>query len=176
MVGQQEKVKLDVAKAADLRPKQIAKFWNDWGTERPADSACLDELIQHHGFSEAGARDFLKVYDATISFARLSGSDKVAANQEENGGSEPPTMPQTGNEPKPQIIRPTYLPSDDSFGRASAENRREIITLDEGDVVLTFPANLSPASFEDLKDHLELFIKKMQRRAAMQSKNDEAAN
>jgi hypothetical protein len=43
--------------------------------------------------------------------------------------------------------------------------RREIITLDEGDVVIAFPANLSAQSFADLKDHLDLFIKKIQRRA-----------
>ena len=43
--------------------------------------------------------------------------------------------------------------------------RREIITLDEGDVVITFPEDLSAESFGDLKDHLDLFIKKMQRRA-----------
>jgi hypothetical protein len=33
-------------------------------------------------------------------------------------------------------------------------------------VVLTFPPNLTPESFGDLKAHLDLFIKKMQRRAA----------
>jgi hypothetical protein len=43
--------------------------------------------------------------------------------------------------------------------------RQDIITLDEGDVVLTFPANLTPESFGDLKAHLDLFIKKIQRRA-----------
>jgi hypothetical protein len=69
--------------------------------------------------------------------------------------------------------------------------RQEIITLDEGDVVLTFPANLILESFGDLKDHLDLFIKKMQRRAVgvpphvvtgekpqktILSEDDEAAN
>jgi chromosome condensin MukBEF complex kleisin-like MukF subunit len=43
--------------------------------------------------------------------------------------------------------------------------RQEAITLDEGDVVISFPENLSAQSFGDLKDHLALFIKKMQRRA-----------
>jgi hypothetical protein len=44
------------------------------------------------------------------------------------------------------------------------EMRREVITLDEGDVVITFPENLSTDSFADLKAHMDLFIKKMQRR------------
>jgi hypothetical protein len=50
--------------------------------------------------------------------------------------------------------------------------RREVITLDEGDVVITFPENMSAESFGGLKDHLDLFIKKMQRRAG----KSEAAN
>jgi hypothetical protein len=50
--------------------------------------------------------------------------------------------------------------------------RGEVITPDEGDVVITFPENMSPESFGDLKDHPDLFIKKMQRRAG----KSEAAN
>jgi hypothetical protein len=74
--AQQEETKREIAKTAALRPKQIARFWNDWGADRPADAACLDDLMLKHGFSEGGARDFLKVYDATITYAKLSDSDK----------------------------------------------------------------------------------------------------
>jgi hypothetical protein len=73
--AQQEELKREIAKAAALRPKQIAKHWNDWGSDRPADAACLDALMAE-GFSDGGARDFLKVYDATITYAKLSDSDK----------------------------------------------------------------------------------------------------
>jgi|SRR5665213_780697 len=75
--AQQEETKREVVKAAALRPKQIAKFWSSWGKDRPADAACLDELVIKDGFSEAGARDFLKVYDSTITYAGLSESDKM---------------------------------------------------------------------------------------------------
>lgn len=44
--------------------------------------------------------------------------------------------------------------------------RKEVITLDEGDVTITFPTDLSSESFGDLKGALDLFIKKMQRRAS----------
>ena len=43
--------------------------------------------------------------------------------------------------------------------------RQEVFTLDEGDVVLSFPENLSPASFHDLEGYLSLFLRKAQRRA-----------
>jgi hypothetical protein len=73
---QQDESKREIAKGAALRPKQIAKHWNDWGADRPADAACLDVLMEE-GFSEGGARDFLKVYDATIAYAKLTDSDKT---------------------------------------------------------------------------------------------------
>jgi hypothetical protein len=53
-----------------LKPKQIATCWKQWGPDRPADAACIDELVLKFGFTGGGARDFLKVYDATVSFAK----------------------------------------------------------------------------------------------------------
>ena len=91
--AQQEETKREVIKAAALRPKQIAKFWGEWGSDRPADAACLDELVLKNSFSEAGSRDFLKVYDATISYAGLSESDKVVdAKVVDDGGDTPPPI------------------------------------------------------------------------------------
>jgi hypothetical protein len=79
----QDSIKQEVIKVAALRPKQIALFWDMWGKDRPADAACLDELIQKRGFSDSGARDFLRAYDATIAFAGLSDSDKDREPSEE---------------------------------------------------------------------------------------------
>ena len=75
--AQQEETKREVIKAAALRPKQIAECWELWSNDRPADAACIDDLVQNRAFSVAGARDFLKVYDSTISSAGLTASDKV---------------------------------------------------------------------------------------------------
>jgi hypothetical protein len=81
--AQQEQTKQEVVKAAALQPKQIAKFWADWGDDRPSDPACIDELTMKNDFSVVGARGFLNVYDDTISFAKLSDSDKIAPNSRE---------------------------------------------------------------------------------------------
>ena len=47
--------------------------------------------------------------------------------------------------------------------------RREVFTLDEGDVVLSFPENLSPASYKDLKDYFDLFLRKAKRQSEKQA-------
>jgi hypothetical protein len=41
----------------------------------------------------------------------------------------------------------------------------EVFNLDEGPVTLSVPADMSAQSFEDLKDYLELFLRKAKRRA-----------
>jgi hypothetical protein len=51
--------------------------------------------------------------------------------------------------------------------------RQEVITLDEGDVIVSFPETLSAESFDDLKDHLELFIRRMQRRTSRRRLTEE---
>jgi len=69
----------------------------------------------------------------------------------------PPTLPlATENSPK----SPT-----------PAGARREVIALDEGDVVLTFPENLSADSYQDLADYLGLFLRKAKRRAEIRDRH-----
>lgn len=65
-----------------------------------------------------------------------------------------------GGDQKPPLTPPT-LPLEQPAKGA----RREVFALDEGDVVLTFPDNLSATSFEDLDAYLKVFISKMRRRA-----------
>ena len=72
--AQQDVIKQEILKRAALRPKRaIRKFWRIWGADRPPEPVCLDELHLKNGFSSKGAENFLKVYDATISYAGFSG-------------------------------------------------------------------------------------------------------
>lgn len=100
--AQQDSIKQEVLRRSALRPKQIETYWRDWKDDRPADAACLDALVLRGGFSQDGAEKFLRVYDATIDYAGLSGSDKIPAaadNPQIGGGDEdadelppPPTV------------------------------------------------------------------------------------
>lgn len=42
-------------------------------------------------------------------------------------------------------------------------NRRAVSTLDEGDVLIAFPKDLSKESVEDLAEYLEMFMKRLRR-------------
>jgi len=63
-----------------------------------------------------------------------------------------------------ELLDPARLPEGKPLVERLAA-RREVFALDEGDIVLTFPENLSPASFHDLEGYLSLFLRKAQRRA-----------
>lgn len=42
---------------------------------------------------------------------------------------------------------------------------QEVFNLDEGPVTLSFPATMSPESYQDLSDYLALFLRKAKRNA-----------
>jgi hypothetical protein len=66
---------------------------------------------------------------------------------------------------------PPMLPEDDPSPPPGT--RKEVFALDEGDVVLTFPEEMSAASFEDLDGYFKLFLKKARRRAGVSSDKGE---
>lgn len=62
---------------------------------------------------------------------------------------------------------PTFSLETPYGAQSSAGTRREVFALDEGDVVLTFPDEMSAASYDDLEGYLNLFLKKARRRAGV---------
>jgi hypothetical protein len=134
--AQQDSTKRPVLKRAALRPKAIRQFWSLWQDDRPADDACLDQLVINSKFSETGARKFLIVYDATVVYAGLSDSDKIPAvgseDVEETGSEETgtgdlvPGAAPLAPVPPPPALAPV-LPSH-STGITLMHGERELTT------------------------------------------------
>lgn len=170
---QQEELRREMVKAAALRPKQIAKFWSEWGPDRPADPAAIDQLALESGFSDVGARDFLKVYDATIAFAGLADYDNVVDSGQET--SEAAMAPVGHATAVSQGVSSSSIarqlmdesPMSVRYPKSKSPMLQEIFNLDEGPVTLSFPSDLSQESYEDLKDQLELFLRRAQRRTRL---------
>lgn len=78
ILARQEEIRQKALAEAALKPRPIAEHWAIWGADRPADAGCLDDLMFEKSFTEEAAKRFLKVYDATIGYAKLAGSDKVS--------------------------------------------------------------------------------------------------
>jgi hypothetical protein len=86
--AQQDHIKTEVLKKAAVKPKQISKFWAIWSDDPPPDEIRLDQLILDNGYTDSAAKTFLKVYDDTIAFSGLSGSDKTNKISDEGGDEE----------------------------------------------------------------------------------------
>lgn len=97
--------------------------------------------------------------------------DEESARNGVNGNADEKTgknMDQTHQNIAPPRVRPLIVDS---------ASLQEVFNLDEGPVTLTFPAKLSAASYEDLEDHLQIFLRKAKRRAeALRQANIESGD
>jgi hypothetical protein len=159
----EEKNKL--AREFALKPKLIAALWSDWRATPPADTIARSHLKTDRGVNDQGSRSLLSIYKENLAFTQLKADDKVPEpsedDQDDAQAMTPHAEPSTQSQPGPYRVGMNIFHDQPPEGM-----RREVITLDEGDVVITFPDNLTVESFGDLKAHLDLFIGKMKRRTA----------
>lgn len=147
------------------RPPLLKSLWNIWGEQPPADTLARSHLKVDRGLSEQSARAVLGIYKENIAFANLKGGDKVPEIAEETPPAEEAQMTQT-HQLSPEAKRLLDLPPS-MFQPPVAKHGtlQEVFNLDEGPVMLTFPAKMSVASYEDLEAHLQIFLRKAKRRA-----------
>ena len=165
--AQSEDTRQEVIAAAALRPKQIARYWKAWGANRPPEAACLDDLILVNGFSETGARGFLKVYDATISFIPAPYTDITGSHGRAErwaGGAD--AISSAPVAAAPDEAAPAGPDASLTPETPKAPLNEERFVVDEGTVILRFPPALGADSVGDLEAFFALFIRKARRRAA----------
>jgi hypothetical protein len=61
---------------AAMKPKLLAEYADLWKDGRPSDAICISVLRIDGGFTEDGAKTFLKVFDDAIGYAANSRGDK----------------------------------------------------------------------------------------------------
>ncbi|MER9253277.1 hypothetical protein NKI59_15910 [Mesorhizobium sp. M0598] len=122
--------------------------------------------LAKRGFAPDAVAKAIKAYLGTLRLV----PDSVGSYNPPEQGSDEEIDVQVEETPAPETTRKQswLLEAARRAGTVEANpgTRKEVITLDEGDVTIVFPENLSSASFADLEDHLKLFIRKMQRRAS----------
>ncbi|SMD09668.1 hypothetical protein [Rhizobium sp. RU36D] len=148
---------------AALKPKIMAELFELWSTDRPEDSFARSQLQFDYRFTGDAARRCLVVYDANLHYLRPSElKDNSMAEGESVSASatdvsDHHVLASTLNMPK------GGSDMSDLVGHAASEMRRDVFTLDEGEVVLVTPRSISEESFLDFVDWLELIKRKIQR-------------
>jgi len=96
------KERAEAIKQAALAPKIHERIWQKWGNNLPSDASLRYTLLSEWEpkFNANAVDGFIKQYKDTIAFAKLTESDKVASEVEDNGGegeSQTPYLAQIGD-------------------------------------------------------------------------------
>lgn len=86
-----EGVRESLLAEAALKPPIMTEYARRWDGGRPDDAHALSQLQFEGGFTEEGARIFLRVFDETIRFAKsaIAGSSQPIENEPNEGKSNP---------------------------------------------------------------------------------------
>lgn len=151
-------VKEELLAKAALKPKAVADYAQLWAGGRPDDSHSVSHLMFEGGFTDEGARIFLRVFDETIRFASTCSADKDSDSNQTIGRDK--EMGPAANTPATDGLPPTPARS---LPPVAPGMRQAVFALDEGDVSMTFPAGLTVDGFQELADYLDIFLRKARR-------------
>lgn len=147
-------VKERLCAEAALKPRLILEMYENWGHDRPADEIAKSSLQFDYNFTPDAARRFLVVYDAALKYVNEVEYAPLISNETDNSTIIMPDKP----------IATQRIEHEQEYEKAITNNsRRDIFTIDEGEVSVTMPTTLSRASFEDFSDWLDLLKRKAQR-------------
>lgn len=150
-----------IIKDAALSPKIHSSLWKKWGTDLPSDETLDHALKADWAFNPNSVSDFIKEYKDTIRFAKLTKHDSLSASNGDNDQIKIDDKVQAsspGNESETHVQAIKHL-------ALKVGMNSDTFTLDEGQVILQWPAKMSPESYEDFKSWLDLVSRKAKRAA-----------
>ncbi len=146
----------ELAKArAAMRPALFKELRADFPTT-PSPENLQYELVKR-GYTQEAAGKAAETYLATMRLVGESeGGYNPPSDQEEGEAMETPSTDLGGmTRPPPPAPR-----------KAPPGSRQAVFPLSEGDVTMVFPAELSAEGYRELRDYLDIFLRKAQREHA----------
>jgi len=167
-----------------LRPALHREVIEKYKGMPPSDEALKAYLLMDRGLKDEAVPEFLREFTTTMAFAKIADSGSIQDistaidDMIEAPSVDPPTTALSAAGARGTFVKaqptgalPITAMAPSVVSSIPLGMRREIFGLDEGDVVLTFPESLSPESYQDLADHLELFLRKAKRRASTEQQH-----
>jgi len=142
----------DALERLALKPPLFQEIKKQFPTTLPSEHNLSYWLVQEHFTQEAAG----KAAKSFLTTMRLVSGGTDGYN------------PSSGEEDEPVITQPLAMevkPRTPSAGPSKVGMLQEVFNLEEGPVTLMFPATLSSESYQDLADHLAIFLRKAKRRS-----------
>lgn len=105
---ERDEVHAELRRKFALSPKLIRAVWAEWGVSPPADNIARSHLKIDRELSEQSARSLLAIYKENLSFAEITGDDKIPDEDGEIGKGDIP-WPPPGSPPQPTIKGVTLM-------------------------------------------------------------------
>src|ERR1700687_1669131 len=173
--AQQDSVKKEILKVCALRPKIMRTFWAAWQADRPPDEVALDKLILNGGFSEGGARNFLKVYDDTVSYTGLLNSDKMDLEQED-GSDDDGEIGATTAKPVIPLKAPANPSTHVPQGKVKLMDGERVVFTEESNpqnyLKLVASGEVDETMLEALEDYVKRQKKRLGRGGSSQDRSE----
>jgi hypothetical protein len=181
--------RLQAVKDAAVAPTMYRLLIDENPDGLPSNDALESELVTYKDFNPNAVKGFVKDFKDTLEFAGLSdlavlGLELKEQEEPDMETSEPveievsqgpvrlppgavgvPAKPPTHPAPRPR----TMVEAQQAAGlspQAGTNVRQDVFSLTEGPVTIQWPATLSPESFEDLGDWLDIVKRKIGRSVA----------
>jgi hypothetical protein len=122
----------------------------------PSDATLRSELIAYKGFNPNAVGDFVADFRDSLDFAGLTTDGALSFGQNEEPVRE--MMSTTVKTPESLPPAATLVPNPAPGGL-----RQDVFSLAEGPVTIQWPASLSPDSYQDLGDWLDIVKRKIGR-------------
>lgn len=154
----------DAIKKAALMPKMHAALWRKYGTSWGSDENLRHELIFDWKFNENTATDFIREYRETISFAKLTESDRLSESAENAENDESATENKTMEHSETTAQNNPVTPKPGSPG--TPVRLRSYSWALSGELTAKLDLMGEPQSDEDLealRDYVEITIKALGR-------------
>lgn len=116
----------EAIREAALKPVIHQEMWQTYGDDLPSDSNLIWTLSRERGFTESGAREFMREYRDTLEFAKLGdGADVPDADEDVESEDDEPTSSEQSSQP----ARPTI---DHAPTAAKSSSRVQTYTVPVG--------------------------------------------
>ncbi len=154
----------EALKEAASKPELFAELDARFGGGRVSDAAIRSYLLTQK-FIPSAADAAIRSYRETKDFVQAESAGYNPPIEQDNG--EEQMQQAAAQSTAQQPIPPANPLKKGEIQGHIAGTRRAVFALSEGDVVITFPEDLSQESVNDLADYLEIFMKKAKREAGI---------
>lgn len=143
---------------AAMRPRIISEYAERWKGGRPDETHALSQLKFEGGFTDEGAKMFLRVFDETIRFTLGSQSDSAFESDRDEIHEDGEDAADNQEKERSTVDRERSKRREAKPGM-----KEDVFSLHEGDVILQWPETLSAESYQDLEDWTKLLLRKIKR-------------